>query len=156
MSDFELSADEFRALYDRVKYMSRWGPADRRGALNNVSPAPVESQVAPDNPDPVVHQMTHPRTSPAAASGLPFVMNRVAMNIHGNTGSHIDAHCHIIFDGILYNGIGADAVTAAGATELDDLVAVREELNRWSFLCVVTPLRLRAATGSPVNPIAIF
>ena len=118
MSDFELTAAEFRARYDRVKHMSRWGPADRRGALNNVSPAQVESQVAPDNPDPVVHQMTHPGTSPAAASGLPFVMNRVAMNIHGNTGSHIDAHCHIIFDGILYNGIGADAVTAAGATEL--------------------------------------
>jgi hypothetical protein len=63
MSDFELSAAEFRALYDRVKHMSRWGPADRRGALNNVSPAQVvsaKSQVAPDNPDPVVHQTTHP------------------------------------------------------------------------------------------------
>jgi kynurenine formamidase len=40
--------------------------------------------------------------------------------------------------------------------QFDDLVAVCEELNRWSFLCVVAPLRLRAATGSPVNPIAIF
>jgi hypothetical protein len=38
MSDFELSAAEFRALYDRVKHTSRWGPADRRGALNNISP----------------------------------------------------------------------------------------------------------------------
>jgi kynurenine formamidase len=83
-------------------------------------------------------------------------MDRVAMNIHGNTGSHIDALCHISFDGILYNSIGADAVTAARATELDDLVAVCEELNRWSFLCAVAPLRPRAATGSPVNPIAIF
>ena len=40
--------------------------------------------------------------------------------------------------------------------QFDDLVAVCEELNRWSFLGVVAPLRLRAATGSPVNPIAIF
>ena len=40
--------------------------------------------------------------------------------------------------------------------QFDDLVAVCEELNRWSFLCVVAPLRLDAATGSPVNPIAIF
>jgi hypothetical protein len=31
MSDFELSAAEFRALYDRVKQMSRWRPADRLG-----------------------------------------------------------------------------------------------------------------------------
>jgi len=39
-----------------------------------------------------------------------------------------------------------------GLRELDDLVAVCEELNCWSFLGVVAPLRLRAATGSPVNP----
>ena len=38
----------------------------------------------------------------------------------------------------------------------DDLAAVCEELNRWSFLCVIAPLRLGAGTGSPVNPIAIF
>lgn len=308
MSDFELSAAEFRALYDRVRHMSRWGPADRRGALNNISPAqvvaaasgvcrgravslatPIESEVALDNPDPAVHLMTH-GTSSAATFGLSFAMDRVAMNIHGNADSHIDALSHVIFDGNLYNGVSADAVTAAGATELsievagggivgrgllldiprvrgvpwlepgdhvtaddlitaeaaqevriepgdllfvgvghrsrrralgpwdaangraglhpvalellaerriavlgsdgnndtapsaaedvdfpvhvlavnamgmhlldwlqfDDLVAVCEELNRWSFLCVVAPLRLRAATGSPVNPIAIF
>ena len=40
--------------------------------------------------------------------------------------------------------------------QFEDLVAVCEELNRWSFLCVIAPLRLRAGTGSPVNPSAIF
>jgi len=305
MGDFELSAAEFRALYDRVKHMSRWGAADRRGALNNISPdsvvaasgdvrrgravslaAPVGSQVAPDNPDPAVHEMTQTGTG----SGLSFAMDRVAMNIHGNADSHIDALCHVIFDGTLYNDISADAVTSAGAAELsievagqgivgrgllldiprvrgaswlepgdhvtaddliqaeaaqevrieqgdllfvrvghlsrrralgpwdsangraglhpaalellaerriaalgsdgnndtapsaaegvdfpvhvlainamglhlldwlqfDDLVAVCEELNRWSFFCVIAPLRLSAGTGSPINPIAIF
>jgi kynurenine formamidase len=309
MSDFRLSAAEFRAMYERVKRMSQWGPADRRGALNSISPAqvvaaassvrrgrnvslaaPVLSQVAPDNPDPAVHQMTHPRTGEVPASGLSFALDRVAMNIHGNADSHIDALCHVIFDGSLYNGISADSVTAAGATELsievagggivgrgllldiprvrgvpwlepgdhvtaddlimaetaqqvrveqgdllfvrvghrnrrsalgawdsanaraglhpaavellaerriavlgsdgnndtapslaegvefpvhvlavnamglhlldwlqfDDLVPVCEELGRWSFLCVIAPLRLDAGTGSPVNPIAIF
>ncbi len=82
MGDYELTAAEFRALYQRVKHMSQQGPADRRGALNNTSPtdvvaaasgvwrghavslaAPVESQVAADNPDPAVHQMTHTGTS---------------------------------------------------------------------------------------------
>ena len=28
--------------------------------------------------------------------------------------------------------------------------------GRWSFLCVIAPLRLLGATGSPVNPIAIL
>ena len=308
MGDFELTAAEFRALYQRVKHMSQQGPADRRGALNNTSPtdvvaaassvwrghsvslaAPVEIQVAADNPDPAVHQMTHTGSSVPAA-GLSFALDRLAMNIHGNTDSHIDALSHVIFDGVLYNDISADAVTAAGAMELsieeagggivgrgvlldiprvrrlpwldpgdhvtaddliaaeaaqevrieqgdllfvrvghrsrrtalgpwdvanaraglhpaalellaerriavlgsdgnndtapsavegvdfpvhvlavnamglhlldwlrfDNLVAACEELNRWSFFCVIAPLRLRAGTGSPVNPIAIF
>ena len=308
MSEFQLSAAEFRALYDRVQHMSRWGPADRRGGLNNITPAqvtaaaggvrlgrsvslaaPVDIEVALDNPDPAVHQMTQPGLSPPE-SGLSFAMDRLAMNIHGNADSHIDALCHVIFDGTLYNGVDARAVTAAGATELsidvagqgivgrgllldiprvrrvpwlepgdhvtaddliiaeaaqevriepgdllfvrvghryrrrmlgpwdsattraglhpvaleflaerrigvlgsdgnndtapsaaegvdfpvhvlavnamglhlldwlqlDDLAAVCEELNRWSFLCVIAPLRLREGTGSPINPIAIF
>jgi hypothetical protein len=129
MSGFELSTGEFRALYDRVKHLSRQGPADRLGALNNISSAqvaaaassvwrgravsvaaPIGSKAGPDNPDPAVHQMIHTGISPGPASGVSF----------------------------------------------DDLVAVCKELNRWSFLCVIAPLRLPAATGSPVNPIAIF
>jgi hypothetical protein len=35
-------------------------------------------------------------------------------------------------------------------------VALCEGLRRWSFLCVLAPLRLHAGTGSPINPIAIF
>ena len=309
MSDFEVSAEQFRALYDRVKHMSRRGAADRLGALNNISPAqvvaaasdvrrgravslaaPVEDEITPDNPDPARHQMTATGTSSGPASGLSFATDRVALNIHGNVDSHIDALSHVIFDGTLYNGVSPSAVTAAGATELsietagagivgrgllldiprlrgvrwlepgehvtaddliaaeaaqevriepgdllfvrvghrtrrralgpwdaasaraglhpaalellaerrigslgsdgnndtapsaaedvdfpvhvlainamglnlldwlqlDDLAAGCEELNRWSFLCVIAPLRLRAATGSPINPIAIF
>ena len=301
--------NEFRALYDRVRHMSRRGAADRLGALNNISPAqvvaaasdvrrgravslaaPVEDEITPDNPDPARHQMTATGTSSGPASGLSFATDRVALNIHGNVDSHIDALSHVIFDGTLYNGVSPSAVTAAGATELsietagagivgrgllldiprlrgvrwlepgehvtaddliaaeaaqevriepgdllfvrvghrtrrrtlgpwdaasaraglhpaalellaerrigslgsdgnndtapsaaedvdfpvhvlainamglnlldwlqlDDLAAGCEELNRWSFLCVIAPLRLRAATGSPINPIAIF
>lgn len=38
----------------------------------------------------------------------------------------------------------------------DELVPLCEEAGRWSFLCVIAPLRLPTGTGSPVNPIAIF
>jgi kynurenine formamidase len=252
--------------------------------------APIESEEALDNPDPARHQMTSAVDDPACGSGLFFATDRLAMNIHGNADSHIDALCHVIFDGKLYNGVDGYSVTAAGATELsidvagqgivsrgllldiprlrgvpwlepgdhvtaDDLLAAEsaqvdriqqgdllfirvghrarrrslgawdaaaaraglhpaalellaerriavlgsdgnndtapsaaegvdfpvhvlalnamglhlmdyldfdalaglcEELRRWSFLCVVAPLRLEAGTGSPVNPIAIF
>jgi kynurenine formamidase len=53
------------------------------------------------------------------------------------------------------------AINAMGLQLLDylrfeDLVEVCEQEQRWSFLCVIAPLRLPAATGSPVNPIAIL
>jgi hypothetical protein len=40
--------------------------------------------------------------------------------------------------------------------QFEDLVPLCEEARRWAFLCVIAPLRLPAATGSPVNPIAIL
>jgi kynurenine formamidase len=40
--------------------------------------------------------------------------------------------------------------------QFEDLTEVCQQDNRWSFLCVIAPLRLPAATGSPVNPIAIL
>ncbi len=74
--------------------------ADRRGASNNISPAqvvaaassvwrgralslaaPVESQVAPDNPDPAVHQMIHSGTSfvrCATCDGYPCLVHAKA------------------------------------------------------------------------------
>ena len=50
--------------------------------------------------------------------GLSFGTDRIAMNVHGNADSHIDALCHVMFDGALYNGVPADAVTASGAEQL--------------------------------------
>ena len=40
--------------------------------------------------------------------------------------------------------------------DLSALAPLCAELMRWSFLCVIAPLRLARATGSPVNPIAIL
>jgi kynurenine formamidase len=53
--------------------------------------------------------------SPADAAGLAFAMDRFAMNVHGNAASHIDALCHVIFDGQLYNGVPCDSITPDGA-----------------------------------------
>ena len=57
--------------------------------------------------------------------------------------------------------VHALAVNAMGIRLLDylqfeDLAAVCEEQDRWTFLAVIAPLRLPLATGSPVNPIAIL
>jgi kynurenine formamidase len=142
MSDFALTEAEFRALYKRLRRAYAWGPGDRLGTLNNLSAAgvvaaasnvrdghtvslaaPIESREAADNPEPAVHEMTGPRDRTGGASGLSFATDRLAMNIHGNADSHIDALCHVIFDGELYDGVDARVVTATGATELSIDVA---------------------------------
>ena len=53
------------------------------------------------------------------------------------------------------------AINAMGLHLLDylqfeDLLPRCEHEKRWSFLCVIAPLRLPAATGSPINPLAIL
>ena len=53
-------------------------------------------------------------------------------------------------------GLGAIAAHQPMPPELPDLAALCEEQDRWTFLGVIAPLRLPAATGSPINPIAIL
>jgi kynurenine formamidase len=61
------------------------------------------------------------------------------------------------------NFITADVVAAAcrdvrlgrSVSQFEDLVPLCEAADRWSFLCVVAPLRIPGGTGSPVNPIAV-
>ena len=53
------------------------------------------------------------------------------------------------------------AVNALGLHLLDylqftELTRVCAGAGRWSFLCVIAPLRLPKGTGSPINPIAVL
>jgi len=145
---------EFRSLYDRLRAQVPWGPDDRRGALNYITPAevraacgqvrlgrtvslaaPVEDWATADNPDPAQHQMKEPLGADAGP-GLAFSMDRIAMNIHGNADTHIDALCHVIFDGQLYHGVPAETVTETGAAELSIAVAADGIVGRGVLLDV--------------------
>ena len=131
-----MTETEFRDLYKRLRTGLPWGASDRRGALNYLTPehtlaaagqvrsgrsvslaAPIENKITADNPHPAVHQMTG-TAADAGDDGLSFGTDRIAMNVHGNADSHLDALCHVMFDGALYNEVPAEAVTPEGAEEL--------------------------------------
>jgi kynurenine formamidase len=137
-----LTSAEFDALFRRLRDATVWGPNDRRGALNNLTPwhvlaavgevrsghtvslaAPIETVASQDNPDPCSHEMAGEAGDPAAAPGLHFAMDSLAMNVHGNADSHIDALCHVIFNRTLYNGVDPGTVATGAGTALSIDVA---------------------------------
>jgi hypothetical protein len=108
-----LSAAAFEALYLRLRQVPGWGPADRRGALNHLTPervraasaeiglgrtvslaAPIETSVTSDDPAPSIHEMAGPSGNQADPGGLTFAQDRLGINVHSNVDSHIDALCH--------------------------------------------------------------
>ncbi len=143
---------EFRAIYDRLRSQLPWGPDDRRGALNYLTPddvraaagevklgrtvsmeAPVENRPAADNPEPARHEMKG-TLGADAGPGVCFGMDLIEMNIHGNADTHIDALCHVMFDGTLHNGVPATAVGEHGAAEMSIDVAADGIVGRGVLL----------------------
>jgi kynurenine formamidase len=65
----------------------------------------------------------------------------------GNAADRVDFPVHVL------------AINALGVQLLDyldfvELAPACGQAGRWSFLCVIAPLRLPGGTGSPVNPIS--
>jgi kynurenine formamidase len=132
--EFDVSAAEFRELFRRVSSWGRWGTDDERGALNHLTPARVaaaaqlvqsgetitlsrqlDTHSGPDNPEPAEHRMTLMPDQDIGSGTLRFVKDYVGVDYHNDSHSHIDAFCHVAFDGALYNGRPADSVTIEGA-----------------------------------------
>jgi kynurenine formamidase len=136
MGDLELSPAEFQALYERLRGHGQWGSDDRRGALNHITPARLlaaarEVQLgrsvtmaspladsAADNPEPGARNMKHLPGEPSDVAGLSFASDHLVMNVHGDVDSHVDALCHVNYQGTLYNGVTPGAVTSQGASVL--------------------------------------
>ncbi len=125
-----MTAPDVVSLHTELSNWGRWGPDDQLGALNLVTPEvtaagaatvrtgrtvscarPLNTEPAADNPVPVAHHMIGTATEGWGADYF-------AIAPHGFATSHIDALCHIFYDGKLYNGYATDTVTAHGATRL--------------------------------------
>ncbi|MFF3658296.1 cyclase family protein [Streptomyces olivochromogenes] len=133
----ELSEAEFRSLYRRLRGTASGG-GRRRGALDTITAeqvlaavrevrsgrtvslaAPVETRAEPDDADPAEHRLTAPADGEPVEKGLDFARDRFAMNVHSDVDSHLDALCHVIYDGTLHGGIpAADALSPEGASVL--------------------------------------
>jgi len=136
-----VSKAEFDKVFEEVCNWGRWGPDDERGTLNyigseqvrraaglvrsgrSVSMAvPINKAAGPDNPRPATHYMVQHFDVRAELGEPQFASDYLASEFHGDCFTHIDALCHIAYQGKLYNGKPASAVTSRGPT-LQDITA---------------------------------
>ena len=109
----------------------RWGRGDQLGALNLITPAKrveaaklVKTGVSVSlahnysvNPDlglpPPFDQEISMLNTPGE-----YVMERVSFSYHGGIHSHLDALCHVLWQGEMYNGFSKSDVNEDGCQKL--------------------------------------
>jgi kynurenine formamidase len=155
----EVSAADFAALFESLKTWGRWGSDDQLGALNLLTPErvaaaarlvrsgvvvslslPVRRTLAPDCPSPAEFHMTQYHDADMGLGAMGFAKDFVGVDYHNDGHTHIDALCHVAYDGRLYNGVPAGSVTADGAAA-DAIDAVKDGLVGRGVLLDVPRLR---------------
>ena len=129
-----VSAGEFRALFRDLSSWGRWGPDDQRGALHHLTPErvaaaaglvrvgvsvslslPLATKPGVSNPEPADVHMTMLSDTDIGSGSLRFAKDYVGVDYHNDGHTHIDALCHVAYEGSLYNGRPQGSVTAEGA-----------------------------------------
>ena len=129
-SEHDMTKADVERLTKELSNWGRWGKKDQLGALNLITKAKrqqgarlvkegisvslartVEEEESGDNPQPFVQTM------------LPIVDNKWAVDqftvaYHGYAHTHMDALCHLFYEGKMYNGYSKEEVTDKGAGQL--------------------------------------
>lgn len=132
MAKHDVSSAEFSALFESLSRWGRWGADDERGALHLLTPKditgaaglvrdgesvtlslPVNTEERADNPRPADHHMT--AVAGRGAEQGRFNKDYIGADYHNDGHTHIDALCHVAYEGSLYNGHPAKTVTADGS-----------------------------------------
>jgi kynurenine formamidase len=88
---------------------------------------------------------------------LPLIHERGVAMLGSDTGNDVIPTGYERFSNPIHQvGIVAMGLAILDNAWLDDLAAACLERKRWEFMLCVLPLRLTNATGSPVNPVAVF
>jgi kynurenine formamidase len=130
-ADARVSTEEFRAMFTALSRWGEWGVEDERGALHFLTPErvaaaarlvregrtislslPLNTEAGAHNPMPAEHRMTQ---LPVGPESVQFVKDYVGVDYHNDGHSHIDALCHVAYEGRMYNGRPPDAGAGAGA-----------------------------------------
>jgi kynurenine formamidase len=136
--------DEIASWMDRLSNWGRWGPEDELGTLNHITPEkrraaaglvqtgetiscarPISYEVMPDNERPLRHFVA----DYGYEGELQAYRDEFVIGPHGMTITHVDALCHVAWQGRLYNGRSAREIS----THLGARVHAIDALGRGVF-----------------------
>jgi len=160
VTEERVSSDEFSSLWRSLRRWGRWGADDERGALHFLTPEhvaaaarlvrdgvsvslslPVNTEAAIHNPKPADHHMTAVGSA-AALPPIHFMKDYFGTDYHNDGHTHIDALCHVGYEGQLYNGKSVETVTDDGAS-VHSIEVLRDGLVGRGVLLDIPRLRGR-------------
>jgi kynurenine formamidase len=147
-----LTSDQVKGLFEKLSNWGKWGKDDQRGALNYITDRkraaaaalvktgetvsmslPLATAMANDNPSPVTHLMIQ-AGSDTPRQAMAGVADYFAISPHGFATTHLDALCHVFWQGKMYNGFDAGEVGSQGAKKCSIEVASQGVVSRGVLL----------------------
>ena len=147
-----LTSAEVKGLFEKLSNWGKWGKDDQRGALNYITnqkraaaarlvqtgetislSLPLATAVANDNPSPVTHLMIQ-AGSDTPRQAMAGVADYFAISPHGFATTHLDALCHVLWQGKMYNGFDAGEIGSQGARKCSIEVAKQGVVSRGVLL----------------------
>jgi kynurenine formamidase len=119
----EMTEAQFRELFNSVSNWGRWSGDGGRGALNHLTPdriaaaaglvetgvtvtlsQPLRTDASIAVPKPADHHMTMLTDVDIGSGSVRFAKDYVGVDYHNDGHTHIDAFCHVAFDGSFFDG----------------------------------------------------
>ncbi len=158
-------ADFLRAM-DELSNWGRWGPDDELGAANFITPAARKAAAALVT-EGISLSLAHDVIQAEAVDGGTYLDRQVLRvsptgaadryqytgSYHGAIHSHLDSvGCHVMFEGMGYNGVPMEAVEAAGGCPQGSIHALRDGIVTRGVLFDATLLPGRATPDGWLEP----
>ncbi len=128
------SPDDVARMAVELRNWGRWGEDDERGALNLITDEKRAQAVAlareglsvscaralpvtpsMENQHPAQHYMISGGDQVSEDTPFAFAADYIGIAPHGMATTHLDALCHIFYEGKIYNGYSKDEVRTDGA-----------------------------------------
>jgi kynurenine formamidase len=143
--------DRYEQMWKKLSNWGRWGKGDQLGALNLVTPAKRQQALALAKTGTHIslgHDALTPPFQlkmfivPDNSAPMPRISDRVEIDFHGGSYTHLDALCHIAYNHLLFNGyVLKDTVNTTDGCTKDSVMTMKDGIVTRAILVDIPRLR---------------